>query len=67
MNLVAEAANGREAIQQYHRHCPTKKWSGRWESNPNGTVLQSLYTWHFAKPAWLRAIGVRIFALRETT
>ena len=28
MNLIAQAANGREAIQQCHRHCPTKSGAG---------------------------------------
>src|ERR1700688_1690701 len=40
-----------------------QKWSGRWESNPNGRFFKAYKMQHLAHPGQLRAIGVRIFAL----
>ena len=41
-----------------------QKWSGRWESNPNGGPFKAYKMQGFVKRGGLRAIGVRIFALQ---
>jgi len=40
-----------------------EKWSGRWESNPNGRLFKAYKIRRFVIQRSLRAIGVRIFAL----
>jgi len=40
-----------------------EKWSGRWESNPNGRSFEAYKIPRFVIQRRMRAIGVRIFAL----
>jgi hypothetical protein len=40
-----------------------EKWSGAMGSNPQGRTLKIHKIRRFVKRCWLRAIGVRIFAL----
>ena len=40
-----------------------EKWSGRWESNPNGWPFKAYKIRRFVVRFWLRAIGVRFILL----